>query len=283
MSTAHDRDGPGLFPPLARHELIALACRPPAQANWPVSHWSSRLLAAAAQRLGIVSQIGAETVRRWLRIACLRLHRFRLWLDSHDPCFAQRMSEIVTLYTSQPADGLVYCIDERTGMQAIERICPDRPTRPGRCARGEFHYRRHGTLTLFACRAVHNGQVWGRCEERHRSEEFVRFLRWLIPQLPADKTLHLIADNLSTHKTAAVCELLAEYGGRVVLHFTPTHASWLNQIELWFGLLGQRVLRRGSFTGKHDLAAKVYAFIDHYNQTEARPYNWTYTGQPRAI
>jgi transposase len=280
--TSPDRAGPGLFPPLARHELLALACKHPSAADWPVSHRSAALLATAAQRLGIVASIARETVRRWLVTADLRLHRFRLWLHSRDPHFGERMEAIVSLYVRAPQDGLVYCIDERTSMQAKERICPDWPVQPGRGARGEFHYRRHGTITLFGCLGVHSGQVWGQCAQRHRSAEFVAFLRWLIPQLPADKTLHLVLDNLSTHKTGQVRELLAEHEGRVKLHFTPTHGSWLSQIELWFGHLSRRLLRRGSLAGKDYLQARVLSFIALYNETEAHPYKWTYTGQPRA-
>jgi len=283
LPTGHDRVAPGLFPPLARHELLALACKQPAQVNWLASHWSTSLLAAAAQRLGVVTSIGKETVRRWLATADLRLHRFRSWLHSRDPLFEQRMAEIVALYLSPPPDGLVYCIDERTGMQAKERLCPDWPVQPGRSARGEFHYRRHGTLTLFGCLGVHSGQVWGRCARRHCSTQFVAFVRWLIPQLPQDKVLHFVLDNLSTHKTKAVAALLAEYAGRVVLHFTPTHGSWLNQIELWFGHLSRRLLRRGSFASLQELEQTVMGFIDYYNDQEAHPYRWTYTGQPRAV
>jgi len=153
----------------------------------------------------------------------------------------------------------------------------------GRPGRREFHYTRHGTLTLFGCFEVHTGQVYGRCFKQHRGEDLLQFLYWLLPQLPKRPTLHFVLDNLATHKRRDVQDFIAGFGGRVQLHFTPTHASWLNQIELWFGLLQQRVLKRGSFDGLTDLDDKVMSFIDYYNAQEAHPYRWTYTGQPRAV
>jgi len=236
-----------------------------------------------ATRWGHVADIAYETLRRWLKIADLRLHRCRQWLHSTDPLFDQRMQAIVGLYTDPPDGGRVYCIDERTGMQALERWHPDRPVQPGRVARREFHYRRHGTLALMGCFEVATGRVLGQCYERHRGEEFLDFLQWLIPQLPHDQVLHFVADNYATHKRRDVQDYIATHEGRVQFHFTPTHASWLNQIELWFSVLNRQLLNRGSFSSKQDLAAKVEAFIEHYNRFDAHPYRWTYTGQPRAV
>lgn len=263
--------------------MIALACSDPADSGEPVSHWSIRLLCRAAVKLGHVCSIAYETVRRWLRVADLRLYRYKQWLHSTDPLFGQRMGDIVALYTNPPEDGCVYCIDERTGMQALERWHPDWPVEPGRLCRREFHYRRHGTLTLIGCFEVATGRLLGKCYRRHRGEEFLDFLQWLIPQLPQDKILHFVADNYATHKRRDVQEYIASHEGRVQFHFTPTHASWLNQIELWFSVLSRRLLNRGSFCSTDDLGAKVAAFIEHYNEHYAHPYRWTYTGQPRAI
>jgi len=278
-----DRDGPGLFPPQQRHEVIALACSHPPDHGFAMTHWSLRTLARAVSQQGLVDQLAPETLRRWLQIADLRLHRYRSWLYSHDPLFAERLQDIVALYTQPPPHSRVYCLDERTGMQALEYWAAETGARPGRPARREFHYTRHGTRTLFGCLEVHTGQVYGRCFSQHRGEELLQFLYGLLPQLPTDLTLHFVLDNLATHKRRDVQEFIASFNGRVQLHFTPTRASWLNQIELWFGLLQQRVLKRGSFTGLPDLDDKVMAFIDYYNTHEAHPYRWTYTGQPRAV
>lgn len=268
---------------MQKHRVIALACSPPADSGEPVSHWSIRRLCRVATRWGHVADIAYETLRRWLKIADLRLHRCRQWLHSTDPLFDQRMQAIVGLYTDPPDGERVYCIDERTGIQALERWHPDWPVQPGRVARREFHYRRHGTLALMGCFEVATGRVLGRCYQRHRGEEFLDFLQWLIPQLPHDQVLHFVADNYATHKRRDVQDYIATHEGRVQFHFTPTHASWLNQIELWFSVLNRQLLNRGSFSSKQDLAAKVEAFIEHYNRFDAHPYRWTYTGQPRAV
>ena len=168
-------------------------------------------------------------------------------------------------------------------MQALERIRPEWPMRSGLIRRREFHYRRHGTVTVFGCLEVDTGKVFGRCYRRHRSREFLHF-RWrLLPRLPQDRKLHFVLDNYATHKTAPVKQFIAQQNGRVQFHFTPTHGSWLNQIELWFSTLTRRVLSLGNFGALDDLAEKVRCFIDFYNPNEAQPYRWTYTGQPRAV
>jgi transposase len=280
---SRDRDAPGLFPPKQRHEVIALACSYPPDHGFAITHWSLRTLARAVVEQGVADGLAPETLRQWLRIADLRLHRYRGWLYSKDPLFAERLEDIVGLYTKPPPNSLVYCLDERTSMQALQYWAVETTACPARPGRRESHYTRHGTLTLFGCLEVHTGQVYGRCFKRHRGEDLLQFLYWLLPQLPADKTLHFVLDNLATHKRRDVQEFIASFGGRVQLHFTPTHASWLNQVEIWFGLLQQRVLKRGSFDSLQDLDDKVTRFIDYYNAKEARPYRWTYTGQPRAV
>jgi len=262
---------------------VALACSDPADSDLPWCRWTIRTLQSAAVSLGHVVSIAAETVRRWLQIADLKLHRYRQWLHSTDPLFARRMADIVALYTEPPEGELVYCIDERTGMQALERFEPDLPTRPGMIRKREFHYRRQGTLTLFGCLQVATGTVLGLCRQRHRSQEFLEFMNWLVPQLPADRKLHFVLDNYATHNTKQVQRFLADHDGRVQFHFTPTHASWLNQIELWFSTLTRRVLHLADFAGCQHLERTVIDYIDYHNRNDARPYAWTYTGQPRAM
>jgi transposase len=280
---SRDRGAPGLFPPQQRHEVVALACSHPPDHGFAMTHWSLRTLARAVVEQGLVDQLAPETLRRWLQVADLRLHRYRGWLYSHDPLFAERLQDIVGLYTKPPPDSVVYCLDERTGMQALEYWAAETRAYPGRPGRREFHYTRHGTLTLFACFEVQTGQVYGRCFKQHRGADLLQFLYGLLPQLPTDQTLHFVLDNLATHKRRDVLDFVASFKGRVQLHFTPTHASWLNQIELWFGLLQQRLLRRGSFSSLQDLDDQVMSFITYYNAQEAHPYRWTYTGQPRAV
>ena len=263
--------------------MVALACSDPADHGLPLCRWTIRTLQRAAISLGHVADIATETVRRWMIIADLKLHRFKQWLHSTDPLFNERMADIVGLYARTLEGELVYCIDERTGMQALERFLPDWPTRPGMIRKREFHYRRHGTLTLFGCFDVATGNVLGLCREKHRSQEFLEFMKWLVPQLPKDRTLHFVLDNYATHKTKEVREFLAEQKGRIQFHFTPTHASWLNQIELWFSTLTRRVLQLGDFGSRDQLECAVTDFIDYHNEHDAKPYRWTYTGQPRDI
>ena len=263
--------------------MVALACSDPAEHELPLCRWTIRTLHRAAVDLGHVRSIAAETVRRWMAIADLKLHRFTSWLHSTDPRFEERMSEVVGLYGDALHGKLVYCIDERTSMQALERFRPDLPTRPGLIRRREFHYRRHGTLTPFGCFEVATGIMRGRCCQRHRGQQFVEFLGWLVRQLPADRELHFVLDNYATHKTKQVQQFLAGHQGRVQFHFTPTHASWLNQIELWLSTLTRRVLQPGNFTSREHLQCTVLDFIDYHNRHDARPYRWTYTGQPREV
>ena len=169
-------------------------------------------------------------------------------------------------------------LDEKTGVQAKEPIRKEVPMGPGRPARREFEYRRHGTVALLAALVVHTGQVLGNIYERNSRVEFLDFLERLEGEIAPDKPVHAILDNLQVHKTPEVRAWLLAHP-RWSFHFTPTHASWLNQIELWFSILSRRVLRRGVFTSKADLTAKILDFIERYNPT-AGPFAWTYAGKP---
>jgi transposase len=168
---------------------------------------------------------------------------------------------------------VVWSVDEKTGMQATSRINPTRPAVPGIPVRREFEYRRHGTAVLFAALNVHDGDVAGWVTDSTRSENFVAFLADLVAQIPAGLGLHCIVDNLKTHSTDLVDTFLAQHS-HVHLHFTPTHASWLNQVELFFSILQRRLLRRGEFDSVDDLADRIITFIKDYNR-RARPFRWT--------
>jgi transposase len=169
-------------------------------------------------------------------------------------------------------------VDEKSGIQAKSRVNPTRPAVPGIPVRQEFEYRRHGTAVLFAALNVHDGDVAGWVTDSTRSENFVAFLADLVAQTPAGLDLHCIVDNLKTHSTDLVAEFLDQHP-HVHLHFTPTHASWLNQVELFFSILQRRLLKRGEFNSVDDLAERVIAFIKDYNR-RARPFRWTYDGRP---
>jgi putative transposase len=269
------RDAPGRGRPRVhgadtRLRIATEACRPPEGAT----HWSTRDL---AEHIGGVSHV---TVHRVLAAEKIKPHLQEMWLNSQDPDFEAKQAEIIGLYLDPPEGALVLCVDEKTGVQALGRKSPDKSVRPGTAARREFEYIRHGTKSLLAALAVHEGTVTGVCYDRHSNAEFLDFLRILDRAYPSGE-LHLIVDNLSVHKHENVRRWL-EGHPRIKLHFTPTHASWLNQIELWFSILSRKMLKRGIFNSTDELVANILDYIEKYNRT-ARPFRWTYTGDPLAI
>jgi transposase len=202
-------------------------------------------------------------------------------MTSHDPDFWAKASDVCGLYLDPPHNAVVWSVDEKSGMQAKSRINPTKPAIPGKPSRREFEYKRHGTAVLFAALSVHEGTLAGWVTDSSRSDNFVTFLGDLVAQTPPHLDLHCIADNFAAHKTAKVAEFL-EANPRVHIHHTPTHASWLNQVELFFSILERRLLRRGEFDSVDDLAQKVIAFINDYNR-RAAPFRWTYDGKPLRV
>ena len=270
LRDAPGRGRPRVHGPDIRLKIATEACKPPEG----VTHWSTRDL---AEHIGGVSHV---TVHRVLSAEKIKPHLQEMWLNSQDPDFEAKQAEIVGLYLNPPENALLLCVDERTQMQALGRPFPDKPVRSGVPARREFEYIRHGTKSLLAALAVHQGTVTGECYDRHSNVEFLDFLRKL-DKVYSSGELHIIVDNLSVHKHKNVQEWLKRHP-RIKFHFTPTHASWLNQIELWFSILSRKVLRRGIFNSKEQLVAKVLGYIESYNQ-DARPFQWTYTGDPLTI
>jgi transposase len=276
--------------------------RPPREVGRAFEAWSYRLLQEEAIRQGIVDSISLDTIWRWLDGAELKPWQWRYWLNSADPFFREKMFGILRLYLEPPPQAVVLCVDEKTGMQALERVAPDKLILPGKPLLREFGYLRHGTRQLFAAFNPHKGDVFGRIFKRHRSREFSSFLRLILKRHPGQE-IHLILDNLKTHMTEAVRKLVAHASGlkwkemtkeerkeilrkpnkRIVFHFLPFHASWLNQVEIWFSFLSRDVLKRGNFTSKQDLTDKVFDYIRDYNRHRAHPFKWTYTGQPLAV
>lgn len=253
-----------------RLKIVDTACRPPEA----TSHWSVRQLADQL-RSGV--GISKSQLQKILSEMDLQPHRFEMWLNSQDPDFEAKEAEIVGLYMQPPKNALVLSVDEKTGIQALGHKYADRAMRPGYPVKREFEYVRHGTRSLFAALWVHKGKVIAEAKPRHTRLEFLEFLQHLHRVCPKRKQLHVIVDNLSTHKGDPVDHWLRRHR-RVHLHFTPTHASWLNQIELWFSILSRRLLRRGIFTSTEDLVNQIMHFIQQYNRT-AKPFAWTYQGK----
>jgi putative transposase len=234
------------------------------------THWSRRTLAKA-------TGMSNTTVHRYLTLFGLQPHRSRSFKLSNDPFFIEKVREVVGLYLNPPDNALVLCVDEKSQIQALERTQPVLPMGLGYLEGLTHDYYRHGTTTLFAALDVANGTVLTQCKPRHRHQEFLAFLRHVEANVPAALDVHLIADNYGTHKHAKVRAWLARRP-RFHLHYTPTYASWLNQVERWFGLITQRTIRRGSFNSVTELKRKINEFVEHYNQ-HPRPFMWTATAE----
>jgi len=231
------------------------------------THWSSRKL---AQHLGISHMMVA---RVWQR-AGFKPHRIERYMASDDPDFETKAADIIGLYVKPPQHAAVFCVDEKTAIQALDRLDPVLPLSPGRLERHGFEYYRHGTLSLYAALNTRNGEVVGKTAARHTSQEFVAFLAEVVANQPRGKEIHLIADNLSAHKTKRVEQFLAVHS-KVHIHYTPTYSSWLNQVENWFARIEREVIARGVFTSVKDLARKLMRYIRHYNRAP-KPLKWTY-------
>jgi transposase len=231
------------------------------------THWSTRKL---AQQLGLNHMMVA---RVWKR-ANLRPHRLERYMASKDPEFEAKAADIIGLYVHPPQHAAVFCVDEKSAIQALDRLDPVLPLSPGRAERHGFEYYRHGTLSLYAALNTRTGQVLGKTADRHTSQEFVAFLAHLVASQPTRRRIHVIVDNLSAHKTQRVEAFLADHP-HVRLHFTPTYSSWLNQVELWFAKIERDLIARGIFTSVRDLARKLMRYIRHYNKAP-KPIKWMY-------
>jgi len=196
---------------------------------------------------------------------------------SHDPKFEEKVRDIVGLYLNPPDRALVLCVDEKSQIQALDRTRPLLPLRPGLPERQTHDYKRYGTTTLFAAFNILNGKVMGSCRSRHRSREFLSFLQQLEKEVPADLEIHLILDNYSTHKSQAVQRWLQpKKRQRFHLHFTPASSSWLNQVERWFALITDRMIRRGTFLSVRELEQAIYEWLAKWNH-DPQPFVWKAT------
>lgn len=232
------------------------------------THWSCRKMATA-------SGISKSTVQRIWATARVKPHRLERYMASNDPNFEAKAADIIALYLDPPQHAAVFCVDEKTAIQALDRLDPVLPLSPGRAERHGFEYYRHGTLSLYAALDVRTGKVAGKTAQRHTSAEFIEFLSEVVEQARWAKEIHIVLDNLSAHKTKAVAEFLENHP-KVRFHFTPTYSSWLNQVEIWFAKIERDVIARGVFTSVADLARKIRKYIRAYAKS-ARPFRWTYT------
>ena len=232
------------------------------------THWSTRSM---AEQLGLSQSM----VSRVWRAFGLAPHKQDSWKLSKDPLFVEKVRDVVGLYLDPPERAVVLCVDEKTQIQALNRTAPVFPMLPGTPARATHDYVRHGTSSLYAALDLATGKVIGSLHSRHRSQEFLAFLKKIDAEVPADLDCHVVLDNASTHKTPAVKRWLTSHP-RFVLHFTPTSSSWLNLVERWFSELTTKKLRRGTHTSVRQLNTDIRAWIDTWNDNP-RPYVWTKT------
>ena len=316
LADAHRSGRPPEITSEQQAELIAKACEDPQDSARPIACWTSDELADEMTTRGTFFKISGRWVRHLLARAKIRPHRINYWLfskDEKDSRFDERVASLcdayrdaISLYEQQGVHTI--CLDEMTGIQALERIAPDLPVAAGLTARLEYEYIRHGTIGLFGNLHVATGKIWcPMLRETRTEEDTLENLDNVIQQDPTAR-FRLVMDNLNTHvsesfvryiayvigyeedlgkkgvrgilkSVASRCEFLTDPTHRVQLIFTPRHCSWLNQIEIWFGTLGRKVTRRMSFDSVESLSKMILQFIDYYNANLAHPYNWTYTGR----
>ena len=238
------------------------------------THWTTRKLAKQARTNHMM------VARVWSR-ARLKPHRIERYMLSDDPDFETKAADIIGLYLKPPQHAVVFCVDEKTAIQALDRLDPVLPMSPGRAERHGFEYHRHGTLSLYAALNTATGEVIGKTAARHTSEEFVAFLADIVAHQPKTREIHIIADNLSAHKTERVRQFLTTHAN-IHIHYTPTYSSWLNQIELWFAKIERDVIARGIFTSVPDLRRKIMKYIRNYNKT-SKPIKWSYRDPSRRV
>jgi transposase len=269
----HDQTRPARIPPLPKTVVEAVVTRTLDQAPaGEVTHWTAPAMAAA-------SGLSVSSVQRIWRAHGLRPHQVRRFKLSTDPKFAEKVEDIVGLYVDPPAHAVVLSIDEKSQIQALDRTQPGLPMKKGRAGTMTHDYKRHGTTTLFAALNVLDGSVIGRCMQRHRHQEFIRFLNAIERTVPAGKQIHVVLDNYGAHKQAKVQQWLARHP-RWIFHFTPTSCSWLNAVETFFAKLTQRRLKRGVFHSLVALQEAINRFVETHNQAP-KPFVWK--ADPNAI
>jgi transposase len=230
------------------------------------THWSTRTMAQAAG-------ISEASVRRLWRAHGLKPHLVKTFKLSRDPEFVEKLEDIVGLYLNPPEHAVVLCADEKSQIQALDRTQPGLPMKKGRCGTMTHDYKRNGTATLFAALDALEGSVISMCDDRHRHQEWLKFLKAIDFVVPADRQIHMIVDNYATHKHPKVKRWLGRHS-RFHMHFTPTGCSWLNMVERFFRDLTENRLRRGVFHSVEDLVFAIFNYIDHHNE-EPKPFIWT--------
>ena len=271
LATIHPGQPPQKLTPQLRARVLDKTRLAPPDGS---THWSLRKMAA-------LMKVSKNLIARIWKEADLKPHRLDRYMASDDPRFEDKAADIIGLYLNPPQNAAIFCVDEKSAIQALDRLDRRLPLSPGRAERHGFEYYRHGTLSLYAALNPQTGEVIGQTSDRHTSKDFVAFLKEVVDTQPADREIHIILDNLSTHKTDLVKNYLAEHPN-VQFHFTPTYSSWLNQVESWFSKLQREVIDRGIFTSVSDLRRKILRYIRLYQKT-AKPFRWKYSDPRKRI
>lgn len=271
LDTTHPGQKPYRLTAALRAKILNATRKKPADGS---THWSCRKLAHELD-------VSKDVVHRVWREAGVKPHRLERYMASNDPDFERKAAGILALYLNPPQHAAVFCVDEKSAIQALDRLDPVLPLSPGRAERHGFEYYRHGTLSLYAALDTQTGKVHGKTAARHTSVEFVAFLHKVVSTRHPEQEIHIILDNLSAHKTKLVQRFLDEHPN-VQLHFTPTYSSWLNQVEIWFARIERDVISRGVFSSVSDLARKLKRYIRAYS-AHAKPFKWKYSEPTRHI
>jgi transposase len=271
MYARHKGRKPTAMTPRMQARILARTQSEPSDGS---THWSTRKL---GNELGVSHML---VQRVWSR-AGIKPHRTKSYMISDDPDFESKAADVIGLYLNPPQHAAVFSLDEKTQVQALDRLDPVLPLSPGRLERHGFEYYRHGTLSLYAALNTRTGKVLGAPVDQHNSAAFVAFLESLLASVRRDKEVHVILDNLSVHKSRHVRLFVADHP-RLHFHFTPTYSSWLNQVEIWFSKIERDVIARGVFTSVKDLARKLMRYIKRYNQ-HAKPIKWRYSDPSHRI
>jgi putative transposase len=275
MEGLKDARRPGKRPVITQEQKLLVIQKACSKAEDGYSNWSQNRI---AKEVGI----SQSKVFQILRDADLKPHKIEYWCGkSPDPEFEVKMINIVGLYMDPPENAIVLCVDEKTQIQALDRTQPLLPLKSGLPKRYTATYKRNGTVALIAALAVHTGEVTAKTMVKNNSVNFLKFLKKL-DRTYRGKTLHLIVDNLSVHKNKDV-KLWLKGKRKFKIHFTPTYSSWLNQVEIWFNILTKDVIKGGIWKSSEQLASQLMEYVDTYNKTRAKPFEWTYTGNPLKI
>jgi transposase len=308
-----DMSRPGT-PPLFSAEqnvaIVAIGCQTPKSCGRPIEQWTSRELKDEVQKQGIVKSISVRHVGRILSQSKLQPHRVRCWLNERpDPEKEDKIKDVCEVYkrAKDTPEEAFLSVDEMTGIQALERMAKDKPMVPGKPRAIEFEYIRHGTTCLLGAWNIAEGTISGFCNPTRTEEDFLELIDRCVAQTPGKKRYHFVMDNLNTHQSESLVCYVAEMEGdidklgkkgesgllknmetrakylrnpshHIVFHYTPKHASWLNQIEVWFGILVRKALRWASFASIEALTKRIRDFMDYFNRTMAKPFNWRYAG-----